>query len=95
MTVSVKVSEDVYLKLKWLKNRYQAIKEKDLTWDEFIKSVIEDNLLLLAYYFKRKVPDMSVESAQAFLFGSYFSLDEIVDDDRKMLMEQLNSRKGD
>ncbi len=94
MTVCVKMSDNVYSKLKWLKNRYQAIKEEDLTWDEFIKSVVEDNLLL-AYYLKRKVPDLSIESAQAFLLGLYFSLDQIIDDDRRMLIERLNNLKGD
>lgn len=88
------MSDNVYSKLKWLKNRYQAIKEEDLTWDEFIKSVVEDNLLL-AYYLKRKVPDLSIESAQAFLLGLYFSLDQIIDDDRRMLIERLNNLKGD
>lgn len=84
------MSDDVYAKLKWLKNRYQAIKEKDMTWDEFLESTIEDNLILLAFLFTKKVPNVSLEMAQGFLLGSFYSIDEITNEDGKMISDKLN-----
>ncbi len=94
MTVSIKVSDDLYAKLKWLKTRYQAVKEKDMTWDEFLQSVIEDNLILLAYLITRKVPNVSLEMAQGFLLGSFYSIDEIMNEDRKIILDKLNQIGG-
>ncbi len=94
MTVSVKVSDDVYGKLKWLKNRYQTVKGKDMTWDAFLQSVIEDNLIILAYLFTKKVPTMSLEEAQSFLLGSFYSINEIMNEDRKMILDRLNQIGG-
>lgn len=84
MPVSVKVSEGSYAKLKWMKNRYSAVSGNDLTWDDFINKLLMDALFPLAYTFKEKNPNMTVESIRTFLVGAYFSISEISEESRKM-----------
>lgn len=95
MNISVKLSEDMYRKLKWLKNRYQSVNQRDMSWDEFFNDIIEDNMIILAYKIKKKTPDLTLEAIQALLFGSYMSIDEIATEDRMLLMKQLGITRGD
>ncbi len=89
MSVSVKISDEVYAKLKWMKNRYQAVQGRELTWDAFLSKVLEDAIIPLAHSFKKKNPDMSMESIFTFLLGSFFSIPEVLDESNKVLWERI------
>ncbi|MEM0143052.1 MAG: hypothetical protein QXL94_03760 [Candidatus Parvarchaeum sp.] len=49
-----------------MKNRYQSLQGKDLTWDVFLSKVLEDALIPLAYSLAKKNPEMSLDSIMSF-----------------------------
>lgn len=89
MPVSVKVSDEVYAKLKWIRNRYQTVEGKDLSWDDFFNKVLEDTLIPLAMKLQKKNPSMELNSLLSFLMGSYLSIPEILDDSYKTIWEKM------
>ena len=89
MSVSVKMSDEVYAKMKWMKNRYQAVQGKDLTWDDFLSKVLEDALIPLAYSLGKKNPEIPLDSIMSFLLGSFFSIPEVLSESNKVLWEKM------
>ncbi len=78
MSKTLTLSDGVFAKLAWLKNRYEALENgRSLTWGSFLEKVAEDNILILSYKFHKKLPGMPFNDVMVFLLGGFMSIDEV------------------
>jgi len=96
MSKTLTLNDDTFTKIKWLKNRYEALEDgKSLTWDIFLNKLTEDSIIILSIKFKKKIPDVSLNDIMTYLLGGFMSIDEVLKDESNNEIYTLLAKKAD
>lgn len=92
-TIGLKIRDNTYNRLKWLKTRFEFVYEKSMSWDEFFEKISRDALLILAYDLREKNGGrISTEDLVSILSGSSFGNDEDLIESMNSLFPPASSR---
>jgi len=96
MSKTLTLNDDTFTKIKWLKNRYEALEDgKSLTWDTFLNRLTKDSIIILSIKFKKKIPDVSLNDIMTYLLGGFMSIDEVLKDESNNEIYTLLAKKAD
>jgi len=96
MSKTLTLNDDTFTKIKWLKNRYEALEDgKSLTWDIFLNKLTEDSIIILSIKFKKKIPDLSLNDITTYLLGGFMSIDEVLKDESNNEIYTLLAKQAD
>lgn len=81
-STTISLNDETLAKLKWLKNRYEFIKDgKTLSWEQFFDEVLLDSLYVLAGRLVEKSEKSSNKlthhDAMALLVGGFYTIGEM------------------
>lgn len=96
--IGLKVRDDAYDRLKWLKTRFEFVHEKPFSWDDFFNAITKDSLLIIAQVLQRKGGgSMEMDDILRILSGEQFDAGSVITMYRELGLAQDRQavRRGD
>lgn len=77
--IGLKIKDETYEKLKWLKTRFEFVHEKSFSWDEFFEAIAKDSLLIIAQTLQRKKKGaFSIDDILKILSGTVLDSESVM-----------------